>query len=110
MLKKCPHCSRRFEVERRAEADTTQEETVTVEEPSQSMTQQTPSRFVTGALDPLALPRPPEQKTMLAEKDVHTRTFVCKNCGYTWSEETVRYRDEKGRALNADDVVTEGAP
>jgi len=110
LLKKCPRCGKRFEVERQADVDRTENETVTVEKPSQSMTEQTPSRFVASAMGPAVLSQPPQQETIAAEKEVQTRTYVCKNCGYTWSEDTVKYKDERGHPLPGDTVITEGAP
>lgn len=109
-LKKCPNCGKRFSAEREGEIERKEEEPITVEEPSRSMTGQVPSRYVASAMEPAEEAQPPEEEMIEVEKDTRMETYHCTHCGYTWSEKTIEFEGEGGQRPRADTLVTEGSP
>jgi transposase-like protein len=94
LLKRCPKCGKRFELEHTGEkVEKKQEfvpEVVTV----------APQTIVAGALPSAAASTltnsPPvrEREIAIEERDEYTESYKCKHCGYTWTETHEKVKDK----------------
>ena len=92
LLKKCPKCGKRFDVEHTTESVEKKKELV----PEQTVS--LPETMIAGVTPITVTNAPSSQRRMfqhetLREEDDYMESYVCKRCGYTWTEMFEKTRD-----------------
>jgi transposase-like protein len=94
LLKKCPKCGKRFEVEHTGENVEKKQEFVS------EVVTVAPPTIIAGSLPSAAAStltnNPPvrKQEVAIEEEDKYTESYKCKHCGYAWTETHEKVKDK----------------
>jgi predicted RNA-binding Zn-ribbon protein involved in translation (DUF1610 family) len=92
LLKKCPNCGKRFDVEHTGETVESKKELV----PEEVVV--IPPTIVAGATpiavaNTLANNPPTIRRETLVQEDEYTESYTCKHCGHVWTETHEKVKD-----------------